>query len=660
MPQPPHLDYSDRDLRNRSFKDQDLIGANFSGADLTKANFQGAYTAQSQTQIIVRRAIVAISAVFAPLSIIGALGYAPAFGYATSLAFVIIFALTGVLFVRANQPLAKSIAAGVILIGSAFATTLALAVAVATKAVSVFNEINFQQIFSSSYSRDLFSIGMGYLLFSLAILGFGVYGFLELLKILKILPGTRFENADLSEANFTNAVLQNADFSGCLLNHVNWTGAKFYRCKFPKHFQDSTIRALCTSRNGYKHDYRGANLKNLHLAAADLTRANLSGADLSGADLQYADLREASLQGAQALGTNFSNAVLTGACIQHWGINAATRFDDVRCDYIYLEPNQQERRPASGIFQAGDFAKLVSQFSQTLDFLFRNGIEAQAFDVALKNLLTEYKDEGLSLHSLVDVGDGDRLVKLNVANLTADKAPMHAQFTQDYQAMQQLAAPPREKDQALQQDLDHTKGQLTAYREQLAFLRDLFHYQTDRFSRASINASNSQIIYAPDSQFTGDTMSDKRSNIELTNVTGDISGIAGGDISGVVGKDITGSAGGDISGTLTLTLGQLEATQDPEALKLADLLKQLKAAIETPDAGLDAKDKEKALKHLDAIAKLGGDRKNPDLLERADGALDALETIVKRGNGLLEFSENYLPTITAGIKTVLAAWGIAL
>ena len=104
----------------------------------------------------------------------------------------------------------------------------------------------------------------------------------------------------------------------------------------------------------------------------------------------------------------------------------------------------------------------------------------------------------------------------------------------------------------------------------------------------------------------------------------------------------------------------MEATKDPDALKLTDLLKQLKAAIEKPDTGLEAKDKDKALKHVDAIAKLGSDRTNPDLLERAGDALDALPTIVKRGNGLLEFSEKYLPTITAGIKVVLAAWGIAL
>ena len=67
-----------------------------------------------------------------------------------------------------------------------------------------------------------------------------------------------------------------------------------------------------------------------------------------------------------------------------------------------------------------------------------------------------------------------------------------------------------------------------------------------------------------------------------------------------------------------------------------------------------------ARQSLDAIAKLGNDPKNADLLEKAGDALDALPTIIKRGNGLMEFAEKYLPTITAGIKTVLAAGGIAL
>jgi uncharacterized protein YjbI with pentapeptide repeats len=88
----------------------------------------------------------------------------------------------------------------------------------------------------------------------------------------------------------------------------------------------------------------------------------------------------------QALGTDFSNAILTGACIQNWGINPDTQFTNVRCDYIYLDLEKQERQPASGTFQPGDFEQLVHRFAKTLDFLFRHGIEPQAFEVALQNL----------------------------------------------------------------------------------------------------------------------------------------------------------------------------------------------------------------------------------------------------------------------------------
>lgn len=463
-----------------------------------------------------------------------------------------------------------------------------------------------------------------------------------------------FKGADLLNANFSHTSIQNVDFTYARIDFVNWTGASFARCRLPNYFNHPAIIQLCTNRDGRDQDYGHLNLEDLHLEGVRLDGRGLVGANLNNANLQSANLELAILQNTQALGTDFSNAVLTGACIQNWSINVNTLFTNVRCDYIHLdlEHYYESRRPASGIFQPGDFEKLVNHFTNTLDFLFRNGIEPQAFDAALRNLLTEYEDAGLSLHSLVDVGDGDRLVKLNVANPTADHALMHAQFTHDYEAMQKQLEAAREEKQALQQNLAHAEGQLTVYREQSVFLQGFVYHQTNQFSRPSFNA--------PNSQFTGDLMPDNDNKIQFGDVQGDVSGVAGGDISGVAGKDITGAAGGDISGTLTLTIGQLEASKTPEALKLADLLKQLKAAIEKPDAGLDKKDQEKALKHLDAIAKLGNDPKNHDLLEKAGDALDALPTIIKRGNGLLEFAEKHLPTLLSSVRTVLSPLGIAL
>jgi hypothetical protein len=61
----------------------------------------------------------------------------------------------------------------------------------------------------------------------------------------------------------------------------------------------------------------------------------------------------------QAKKTDFSGARLTGACIESWDIDSTTRLDEVICDYIYLSSKQRERRPISGKFAQGEFAKLL-------------------------------------------------------------------------------------------------------------------------------------------------------------------------------------------------------------------------------------------------------------------------------------------------------------
>ncbi|WP_432809175.1 pentapeptide repeat-containing protein [Pantanalinema sp. GBBB05] len=483
-------------------------------------------------------------------------------------------------------------------------------------------------------------------------LGFAIYFLIETIKTIKNATGTDFRQADLTGANFSDATPQNTEFSTAIIAFVNWTGVNFTRCQFPDYFNDSRIIQLCTHRDGRGQNYHHADLKNLHLQGVILSDADLTGADLSGADLRYANLERSNLSEVQALGSSFTEAILTGACIQHWGINSSTQFTDVQCHYIYLKSPQVERKPASGLFKPGDFEKLVNQFTNTLDFLFRNGIEPQAFDLALHNLLTEYEQAGLSLHSVVALGDGDRLVRLDVTDPNADKGAMHQQFMQDYESVQKQLQAEREQNVDLQKQLEHTKGQLTVYREQSTFLQQFVYHQTNQFSRPTLNTSQAH--------FKGGFMSNDSSNIQFGNVQGDVSGVAGGDNTGVAGKGITGAAGGDISGTLTITMGQLEDSKDPEALKLADLLKQLKTAIEKPDSGLTPKDRDKALKHIDSIGKLGTEPNNADLLDKAGDALDALPTIIKRGNGLIEFAEKYLPTITTGIKAILGGWGISL
>ncbi len=481
----------------------------------------------------------------------------------------------------------------------------------------------------SAFRRKAFAEGVSYSVVSILLLIFALYTFLKLIKRTLKAIGTNFSRADLNSSNFNYAKLENTSFSGANLHLVDWTEAKFSQCLLSRSFEDPRVVRLCTQRSGRGQNYCHANLNGLYLAGVDFTDALLTSTDLSKADLHHAILANANLSNTQALGTNFSEANLTGVCIQNWGINSETNFTNVRCDYIYLEPNQQERKPASGTFQPGDFEKLAHQFTKTLDFLFRNGIDPEAFDFALKNLLIDYENAGLSMHSVVDVGDGDRLVRFNRENPNVDPGAMHAQFSEDYAFMQIQLGEAREQNHLLEKDLAHVKGQIAIYEKHDTLLSIVL-------GRPTISIQDSQI---------GEFMSDKGNKVKIGRIGGDASGISGGDNSGVAGKNITGAAGGDISGTLTIALDQLEDSQDPQALKLAELLKQVKTAIEKSDSGLSEADQQKALKHLETIGKLGTDPKNPDLLEKAGDALDALPTIIKRGNNLAEFAEKYFPPL---------------
>ena len=601
----PHRDYSHQNLQNRSFKHRDLTGADFSysdlrgcdfsGATLTGANFQSCSTGQSRRQLFTRIAVAFAGA--------GAFAGAFAVGFA---------------------------------VAGAFAVAVGFAVAFAAIA---------------AFTNGRVGEGIALSLLSLLLFGFAIYSFLELIRTLRNATGTDFNQADLSNANFNHAVLSNTDFSSANTQFTNWTNASFSRCTLPQEFQQQEVLDLCTSRDGRQQTYADLNLNRLHLTDINLTHATLAHTNLNQANLQHAILDNANLSHAQALGTDFSAANLTGACIQNWGINSETKFTHVHCDYIYLEPNQQERKPASGSFQPGDFEKLVHQFTKTLDFLFRNGIQPEAFDIALRDLLEKYGSAELTFDSLQNFENGAQLLRINVADPDADKTPMHRQFTSVYTPLEKQLAAKQERINILEQQNSHLEGKLATYGEQLPAMWKFLFHQTEQFSRPALNA--------PNSHFSGGIMPEGN-KVEIGSIGGDASGISGGDNSGVAGKNITGAAGGDVSGTLAIAMEQLEETKDPKALELAELLKQVKTAIEQPDSGLSEADQQKALKHLETLGKLATDQKNPDLLEKAGDALDALPTIIKRGNNLAEFAEKYLPTFTAGVKAIFASWGIPL
>ena len=253
--------------------------------------------------------------------------------------------------------------------------------------------------------------------------------------------GTSFQKADLTDANFTKAMLKNTNFSGAILTRTRWYDTQ--KLDFAR-VGDSilakpSVRNLLVTGKGYKKRYEGENFKGANLTGVNLNEANLKEADLSEATLQEANLEGANLTKSQAVGTDFTHAYLTGACLEAWNIDSTTKLEDIDCRYVYLleypdKKGNRERRPhdPDKIFETGDFAKLYQKIMNTVQILLRNGINPEAFSTAFRKLMEENPEITTgSIQGIEKKGD-DVLLTLEVTEGT-DKGQIERIFESSYQ-----------------------------------------------------------------------------------------------------------------------------------------------------------------------------------------------------------------------------------
>ncbi len=81
-----------------------------------------------------------------------------------------------------------------------------------------------------------------------------------------------------------------------------------------------------------------------------------------GTSFRKANLTDADFSHSEVQNTDFSFAILTGACIFDWAIQPHTQFTNVYCKYLYLEPAYQNRQPTEGNFKPGDLSRVLARF----------------------------------------------------------------------------------------------------------------------------------------------------------------------------------------------------------------------------------------------------------------------------------------------------------
>jgi uncharacterized protein YjbI with pentapeptide repeats len=268
------------------------------------------------------------------------------------------------------------------------------------------------------------------------------------------------------EENLDIAIdLQEAHLRGINLNSVNLSGANLSGANLRE--ADLNRANLCDT------DLRAVNFARARLIEANLKNSYLCDAYLGSANLKRASLIEAKLMQTLALYANFNNANLTGACIEDWNINSKTQFSGVICEYIYLKCEIEcemekdewiytDRRPSdpSKIFAPGDFARLVQQTNETIDLIFREGVDWNAFLNSFQNLQTEGNYGELSIQAIEKKHDGF-VIKLETPE-DVDKGEIETNFKLKYETeLKLLETKYRSQLQAKDREIEIYKQQNT-------------------------------------------------------------------------------------------------------------------------------------------------------------------------------------------------------
>jgi uncharacterized protein YjbI with pentapeptide repeats len=389
--------------------------------------------------------------------------------------------------------------------------------------------------------------------------------------------------ADLTRADLTSADLISANLIGANLSMVYLSGADLTKANLSG---TDLIGAKLIGAKLSGANLSGANLSGANLTGAYLRGANLRGANLKGVNLSMANLSGVNLHRAKALATNFNKAILTGSCLEDWHTNSATNFEDVICDYVYLQVEREERYPSQGNFAPGEFNKLFQKPLETVDLIFRNGIEWEAFLTSFQKLQVERGGNELCIQAIENKKNGAFIIRLTIPP-DAKKAEVENYLTQEYESELQAI------DQKYRYQLQVNYDQIANYRQQSADLTEIIKVMAGRTANLE-----SEPIVEPKS--LSEVSKDDQPNVPNN---GGLNNTEGGDS---CQQSFQNNYTPDLKQSLTYT-----------ATKILKLLQQLDQTYPT-NTPLE--------KHMVVTEVLKRIESNPTLKERVVGALKGVST----------------------------------
>ncbi len=456
--------------------------------------------------------------------------------------------------------------------------------------------------------------------------------------------GTKFRNADLTDADFTQATLKSVDFRNAILTRTCWLNAqKLDQARIDDtYLKDVRVRQLVTTKDGRDKNFDYLSLQSLNLQNANLENACFVSSDLSLANLENANLSGAKLAQAQLYQAHLNNAHLTGAYIQNWGISTDTQLQAIKCEYIYMRlPTKSDPDPCrkpdnrNETFKEGDFADFIAPIIKTLDLyqtqhidprqvaskfktldLFHyQGIDPTAAAIAITQLADNYPEAGLEVVSLE--GRGQEKIRLQaIVASNVNRSELYNEYFRTYSEIKSLP-------------YSDLQGVLIGIKEKDERIRSLENLLS--------NAIHQPKFYVETYQNKGDfKMSEiSKGNVSISGTQGNVSGIAAAGEN----QSMTGVAIGAISGNVTNSINQLPESTEPDQSGIKELLTHLQSAIKT-DTNLSDEDKAEALEQLQKIAEAG--QKPED---------EGVQKIVKKSVTFLKGIISDLPSAVELVKT---------